>query len=153
MSSTFDTLFGRNPNDPERFRGEDGGPFPEGYPPTGNTMTEEELAEAQRECEEVEAMYAGEAAHAAEIDAKFAADKAEVLEFLTMCHGGDDCEGECPAPVEVVEVHSASKVNGRVEATVRCEDGSTRRVKALYVEYGGSYMEPPDCDVEYEYVG
>jgi hypothetical protein len=38
-----------------------------------------------------------------------------------------------------------------MSATVRCADGTTRKVDASLSYFSGSFEEPPDMDVSYEY--
>ena len=108
--------------------------------------------QAQRECDELDAMYAADAA--ADTAAYEALrDPAEALRFLVEAHGGDDCDGECPVPVQVLEVLSA-RTGGTtsVKARVVCADGATRVCEGWYSYCGGSMEEPPSQDAGFDYV-
>ncbi len=74
----------------------------------------------------------------------------EALAMLTDLHGGEDCDGECPAPVEVLEVY---ETNGHsyIRARVRCADGTVRVARASIRHYPGDRECPPDVDVDYHY--
>jgi hypothetical protein len=74
----------------------------------------------------------------------------EALAFLVDLHGGDDCGGEVPAPVEVLEVLDT---NGQsyIRARVRCADGTVRVALASIRHYPGNRECPPDVDVNYHY--
>ena len=65
-------------------------------------------------------------------------------------HGGDDCGGEVPAPVEVLEVLDTNG-HSYIRARVRCADGTVRVARASIQHYPGNRECPPDTDVNYEY--
>jgi hypothetical protein len=120
--------------------------FAGGYP----EPSPEELAEMLREAEALDAAYrADDLARAAA--ARAFREPAAALAFLVDLHGGDDCEGECPAPVEVLEVLSCND-GSAMRAVVRCADGTTRTVEASIHYSRGSWECPPDVDVSYEYL-
>jgi hypothetical protein len=116
----------------------------------GLPWSPEEIAEIERETAELEAAYAEDAEHTARADADFCQPES-ALAFLTDCHGGEDCEGECPAPVTVLEVLTASTMRPSMRARVMCADGTVRTVRAWCHYSHGSQWEPPDADVGYEY--
>jgi len=120
--------------------------FAGGYP----EPSPEELAEMLREAEALDAAYrADDLARAAA--ARAFREPAAALAFLVEAHGGDDLDGECPAPVEVLEVLSCND-GSAMRAVVRCADGTTRTVEASIHHYPGSLECPPDVDVNYEYL-
>ena len=129
-------------NDQYRFEDEDRA----AYQPT-----EADLAEMEAYYAELEAAYDREA----DINAQYIEQlrdlkTGEALAMLTDLHGGDDCDGECPAPTEVLEVY---ETNGHsyLRARVRCADGTVRTVTAAASYYPGDRECPPDYDVDYHY--
>lgn len=114
------------------------------------TPTEADLAEMDAHYAEMQAGYDREAlADALYIEGLRDVKTGLALSMLTDLHGGDDCDGECPAPVEVLEVFAAS--NDSIRARVRCADGTVRVVNAAARYYPGNRECPPDYDVEYTY--
>lgn len=106
---------------------------------------------AARHHAEVEAAYAAEAEYEARRIAHVTdVSTGEALATLTDLHGGDDCDGEVPAPVEVLEV-LATNGHSSIRARVRCADGTVRIASAAAHHYPGSYDCPPDYDVEFTY--
>jgi len=147
-----------NINDRDRFRFEDRA--------MGEQMSEREmfLAEerealalsaddeaAERHAAEVEAAYAAEAEH----EARRIAHVTDIatgaaLDLVTDLHGGDDYDGECPAPVEVLEVLDTNG-HSYIKARVRCADGTVRVAVAAAHYYPGDRECPPDYNVEFTY--
>lgn len=100
---------------------------------------------------EVEAALAAEAAHEARLVARVTdVGTGAALELVTDLHGGDDCDGEVPAPTEVLEV-LATNGHSYIRARVRCADGTVRVAVAAAHYYPGDRECPPDYDVTYEY--
>lgn len=116
-----------------------------------DNMTGADLDAFERELCDDEAMYAREAEAFAGRIAWFETPE-NALAFLIECHGGDDLDGEYPAPTEVISVESSDPDWSRMTATVRCADGKVRKVRASYHTFGGVGFDPPDVDVDYEYV-
>lgn len=113
--------------------------------------TEADLAEISAYYAEMDAAYDREADIIAQyIEALRNPATGEALAFLVDLHGGDDLDGECPAPVEVLEVY---ETNGRsqIRARVRCADGTVRVAVAAARHYPGDRECPPDVDVDYHY--
>ena len=110
----------------------------------------EDEIELAQECAELDAAYAASEADALRADAELR-DPVAALAFLQECHGGDDCDGECPAPVAVLEVLEASSNQPSMLARVTCADGSVRTVRAWYSYCHATFWEPPDTDVGYVY--
>lgn len=74
----------------------------------------------------------------------------EALAMLTVLHGGDDCDGTCPAPTEVLEVLDTNG-HSSIRARVRCADGTVRIARASDRYYPGNRECPPEYDVDYNY--
>ena len=113
--------------------------------------TEADIAEMEAYFDELEAAYDREAdINAQYLEALRDVKTGEALAMLTDLHGGDDCEGEVPAPVEVLEVLDT---NGQsyIRARVRCADGTVRVATAAARQYPGTLECPPDTDVTYDY--
>lgn len=106
---------------------------------------------AERHAAEVEAAYAAEAAHEARLVARVTdVGTGAALDLLTDLHGGDDCDGECPAPTEVLEVLDTNG-HSYIRARVRCADGTVRVAVAAAHYYPGDRECPPDYNVEFTY--
>lgn len=120
--------------------------FAGGYP----EPTAEEWGAIAREAEELNEAYRLDDLERTRADAAFR-QPAAALAFLVEAHGGEDCDGECPAPTEVLEVLSSND-QCAMRAIVRCADGTTRTVHAGIVYEHGSYDSPPNVDVWYEYI-
>ena len=133
-----------------RFEGEGelpGGDY--GVPP--DLFTADELADMEREAAYMESCYAAEA-DAEDARHDHLTQPTDALEFLVEAHGGDDCDGECPLPVEVLEVLSVHMGRATsVKARVVCADGKTRIAEGWYSYCGGSRDEPPSQDAGFDY--
>lgn len=111
----------------------------------------EEIAEIRRECAELDAAYASMAGYEARRIAHVTdMSTGAALAMITDLHGGDDCGGECPAPVEVLEVLDTNG-HSSIRARVRCADGTVRIATAAAHHYPGDWECPPDYDVEFNY--
>lgn len=112
---------------------------------------ERHAAEAERHAAEVEAAYAAYAAHEARLVAHVTdVSTGAALDLVTDLHGGDDYDGECPAPVEVLEVLDTNG-HSYIKARVRCADGTVRVAVAAAHYYPGDRECPPDYNVEFTY--
>lgn len=113
--------------------------------------TEQDIAEMEAYYAELDAAYDREAdINAQYVEALRDVKTGEALAMLVDLHGGDDCGGEVPAPVEVLEVYETNG-HSSIRARVRCADGTTRTVRASIRHYPGNRECPPDVDVNYEY--
>lgn len=113
--------------------------------------TEADIAEMNAYYDELDAAYDREAMiDQMYIEALRDVKTGEALAMLVDLHGGDDCGGEVPAPVEVLEVYETNG-HSSIRARVRCADGTVRVARASIRHYPGSYDCPPDTDVTYEY--
>lgn len=113
--------------------------------------TESDIAEMEAYYAERDAAYDREAdINAMYVEALRDVKTGEALAMLTDLHGGDDCEGEVPAPVEVLEVLDTNG-QSHIQARVRCADGTVRVARASIPHYPGNRECPPDVDVNYEY--
>jgi hypothetical protein len=113
--------------------------------------TEADIAEMEAYYAELDAAYDREAdINAQYVEALRDVKTGEALVMLTDLHGGDDCGGEVPAPVEVLEVYETNG-NSYIRARVRCADGTVRIARASIRHYSGTLECPPDTDVRYDY--
>lgn len=113
--------------------------------------TAADIAEMEAYYAELDASYDREAdLNARYVEALRDVRTGEALAMLTDLHGGDDCDGTCPAPVEVLEVLGTNG-HSSIRARVRCADGTVRIAAAAARHYPGNRECPPEYDVDYNY--
>ena len=129
-------------NDDDRFENDNDDPY---------TYTPEELAAMEREQRELDAAYADDERRRADYIATVTdVATGKALALLLDIHGGDDCDGDLPAPTEVLSVLDTDG-NSFLRARVRCADGTERTVTATRRYYPGNYECPSEVDTSYEY--